>query len=494
MKQSLSQAIGQTFETKRSKYFYDTYSNAVFEVSPLVFDVLGALSLSTAQDRQNAISSLAQQWGCNEVQSTLDEIRSQASIGVFLGPMPEEFGTQKDNEEKHTRRAPRELLLEITEMCNLQCSYCCFSAKFCDARANSTRNMNEETAIAAIDNYFQRPFDDDTTPTITFYGGEPLLRLDLILRCMEYARQKNDRCEFTMTTNGVLLTLDVFKKLLPFKPIITVSVDGPESIHDRERKTITNHGSHRKVISNLQAIWKLDPFFFTNSIRTSTVISELDDITTVSNYFSRNRILSNIKKVHCGVVEQTGISDHYYNNSLALFEKNAIKAKSRYLRALKDHKLSRVRIEQALFVSGQLGKVLRRSRAPIPRKWTFTNLCETGTKCITVSVQGNYRQCEKTDRLPLLGSVHRGLEQEALRKMEDDFLKLSGPCRSCWALRLCTVCYAQIYSLQNGQVSLSPEIKQTACHECKTRTKAALSLYQEIFEINPKLLQNIKSS
>ena len=80
---------------------------------------------------------------------------------------------------------------------------------------------------------------------LTFYGGEPLLRADLIERIVCEAPVQR----FMMQTNGVLLDRlhpDIINRF----STILVSLDGRESLTDANRGT----GTYRKVIENIKKI------------------------------------------------------------------------------------------------------------------------------------------------------------------------------------------------------------------------------------------------
>ena len=49
---------------------------------------------------------------------------------------------------------PKRFVLEVTESCNLRCKYC-FNTIGDGNRVHTSRQMDEETAFAAIDYYFK---------------------------------------------------------------------------------------------------------------------------------------------------------------------------------------------------------------------------------------------------------------------------------------------------------------------------------------------------
>jgi len=89
---------------------------------------------------------------------------------------------------------------------------------------------------------------------VSFYGGEPLLNPDLITKCMDYTLKKAEGklVSFHVTTNGSLLTDEIIEALLKSNSKITVSLDGPKEIQDKNRKTICGEGTFDLVFDNIK--------------------------------------------------------------------------------------------------------------------------------------------------------------------------------------------------------------------------------------------------
>ena len=70
-------------------------------------------------------------------------------------------------------------ILELTRDCNFRCSYCCYSGKYDGARSHSSVAMTKSTIDEAI-HFIANARAKDKGLNIVFYGGEPLLRFNLI--------------------------------------------------------------------------------------------------------------------------------------------------------------------------------------------------------------------------------------------------------------------------------------------------------------------------
>ena len=110
--------------------------------------------------------------------------------------------------------------LSITEQCNLRCSYCYFR----ETHAKRCAVMSDEVMEASIRLAVKRSIEtQDAFLNITFFGGEPLLRMDFIKKTVKFAKKlvkqnasklkKDLKFMFSLDTNGTLLTEEIIKYL-----------------------------------------------------------------------------------------------------------------------------------------------------------------------------------------------------------------------------------------------------------------------------------------
>ncbi|MCL1913102.1 MAG: radical SAM protein [Eubacteriaceae bacterium] len=132
--------------------------------------------------------------------------RDKVSMGAWLGSLPE----IKDGENlrcpggcagcsEHLQGVCC-VLLEVTQSCNLQCSFC-----FANGGAPDPPAV-DEPSVASLMHAIDKILDTDDKPLIQFSGGEPTLRDDLP-ELVSYARAR--RCRYTqINTNGLRLADD----------------------------------------------------------------------------------------------------------------------------------------------------------------------------------------------------------------------------------------------------------------------------------------------
>lgn len=119
----------------------------------------------------------------------------------------------------------------LTHNCNLRCHYCYSGQK-------SEKSMDTEKADQAIDFVLAEASKMQISQLdIIFFGGEPLLKQDLIYYiCDRFAKLAPDlKVTFSLSTNGTLLNSFNIQKLIEKEIYISISIDGPPYIQDKQR-------------------------------------------------------------------------------------------------------------------------------------------------------------------------------------------------------------------------------------------------------------------
>lgn len=153
-----------------------------------------------------------------------------------------------------TGRAPRpwgetdSLCLYVAHDCNLDCTYC-YNHRGRDTHPGLM--MDPKVAEAAFRRFFVAPGRDYA---VAFYGGEPLLNFRAIKAIVALGRrleaERHIRIAFSITTNGTLLNREIENFLHKEFLSITVSVDGPQDIHDLHRQG-RKGGSYARIMANM---------------------------------------------------------------------------------------------------------------------------------------------------------------------------------------------------------------------------------------------------
>jgi uncharacterized protein len=145
--------------------------------------------------------------------------------------------------------------LNLTQQCNLACSYC-FNGK------KSNERMSFETAVKCVDFILKETAEANINRLngkqrkceIQFWGGEPLLEWEMIKDITLYAentKYKDVIVIFNGTTNGVLLTEEKFDFMSEHQISFMVSLDGSPNTHNYYRKFYDGRDSQEIVIGNI---------------------------------------------------------------------------------------------------------------------------------------------------------------------------------------------------------------------------------------------------
>ncbi|MBT7705865.1 TIGR04084 family radical SAM/SPASM domain-containing protein [archaeon] len=135
----------------------------------------------------------------------------------------------------------------LTEKCNLKCKYC--YEKGLEEFDNGLDKKFEfdftEPCESKVDLKKLRKFlERDSEPVLIFYGGEPLMKIDLIKDIIDELSDLN--IKFRMQTNGMLLDHLPMKYLNKIGKML-VSIDGGCKVTDKYR----GRGVYSRVIKNI---------------------------------------------------------------------------------------------------------------------------------------------------------------------------------------------------------------------------------------------------
>ena len=93
---------------------------------------------------------------------------------------------------------------------------------------------------------------------VVLHGGEPLLlgvvKLRDVLRTLRAKLPKE--CPIGLQTNGILITEEILEVCSETRTTVSVSIDGPRRIHDKDRVGHNGQGTYEKVINGLEILRK----------------------------------------------------------------------------------------------------------------------------------------------------------------------------------------------------------------------------------------------
>ena len=150
------------------------------------------------------------------------------------------------------------LVLNITNQCNLACTYCYeFGADKIATPQGKPKYMGLETAKASVD-FLLAQSAARKSVHITFFGGETLMNYPLLKEVVLYADAQGAAAgkavSYSLTTNATLLTPEIIAFLSDHAIGVTVSMDGPPDLQDKRRVYRSGKGSYAVIEPRLRAL------------------------------------------------------------------------------------------------------------------------------------------------------------------------------------------------------------------------------------------------
>ena len=99
--------------------------------------------------------------------------------------------------ENQLLRNRAQITLELTEKCNMRCKYCIYQEGQGGYREFGNHDMTFEVAKLAIDDLIEHS-QDEKVIFVSFYGGEPLLKFDLLKQCIDYCETIKGKIYLTL--------------------------------------------------------------------------------------------------------------------------------------------------------------------------------------------------------------------------------------------------------------------------------------------------------
>ncbi len=148
------------------------------------------------------------------------------------------------------------ILLKVASQCNINCSYCYVYNMGDDSWADMPNFISQDTTKAVSKELKELLVNQQRSFAIVLHGGEPLLlgprRLEALLCSLRTAIPEH-YC-ISIQTNGMLISDKILDLCSKFKTSISVSLDGPEIIHNANRVGHHGEGTFHRVIEGIEKL------------------------------------------------------------------------------------------------------------------------------------------------------------------------------------------------------------------------------------------------
>lgn len=368
------------------------------------------------------------------------------------------------------------VVLNVNTGCNLSCTYC---YKEDLDTPDKSRRMSLETAKQSIELMLAES-PHEKRFSVVFFGGEPLSNIKLIRAVVDYCEtrfaQLGKQVDFVMTTNATLLTDEIVDWLDAHRFGLSISMDGPEAIHDRNRRTVGGKGTYRTVSDKARKL--------------------------LARYTARP-VGARVTLTH-GTIEVERIWDHLFNE-LGFAEVGFAPVTSGDIDTFN---LSVDELHEVFAGFRRLGERYL-SEALQGRATGFSNLhqlitdlhegqrkalpCGAGLKMLAVDHEGGLNLCHRFtgSSLPTFGDVKTGIEKQALGEFLDQRLDRTGTgCETCRIRNFCAGgCYHESYA--RYQDPIHPTYHY--CELMRDWVDFGIGVYSEIMARNPSFIDRFIS-
>ena len=235
------------FVRKGKPYYFtwDIEGGSLFGIDLPVFLLLKK-QFETLTEEENAQYLALTEAEIAEAQAEIDAVIAE---GLLNTPTPEI--------EYHKREEIKALCIHICHDCNLKCTYCFAS----EGTYNTAHDyITADTGKKAID-FLVSHSGNRKNLEVDFFGGEPLLNMDVVKEIVDYGRTAcaaaSKTISYTMTTNCILLDEKTREYLDKEMENVVLSIDGRACVHDRVRKSKNGKDTHAIVLKNALAMAQL---------------------------------------------------------------------------------------------------------------------------------------------------------------------------------------------------------------------------------------------
>lgn len=365
-----------------------------------------------------------------------------------------EAAYQEDSLNKHyTVHGFRELILKTTNQCNMRCKYCIYSDYYPHTISYSDNKMSWRIAKKAIDSYFKyflatNEVNRQRSPTIAFYGGEPLLGFDIIKKTIEYVGSTFSEysTHYTVTTNGLLLCDEEIASFLKENDVwIIVSIDGTKENHDRYRLALGQKLTYDTILTAINSY-----FAQYNNIFSVCCYDFKSDLDLLVKFYEQNDRSHGGTFPHLLRVSRINpLFSTFYKDISQKTVKGYLLQENRWRKVYLD---CMIRGEKPpLFVSCLFSQeylqIHERTKFLYGSEFYSapSGACVPGDK-LCIETDGSYQICEKVCSAGLeFGSVATGLDHDRIFRIIDKYnILLQEHCSQCPVSRVCSLCYSLV--------------------------------------------------
>lgn len=394
----------------------------------------------------------------------------------------------------------KQFVIEVTDDCNLACKYCGYRELYqnYDVRTGKKQSFNRvRILLDYLSNIWKSSYNLSYKNSITigFYGGEPLLGMNVIKQTIAYIESldlENFEFHYNMTTNAMLLDryMDYLKEN---KVTLLISLDGNEH-HHAYRVTKNGKSSFQKIISNIKKIRDKYPEYFEKHINFNAVLHNKNSFQEVHDFifeeFGKHPRISELTTVGISKEKKEEFFE-MFQAKLDSADKQIIDNNSGIDSLINNPKIALFNNFISCFTGNTYNYI--EQLFPSEKEYSYypTGTCQPFEKKIFLTVNGKILPCEKIGQERALGYVTKEsveLDFEAISNMYSElYSKIAGLCKNCFNWNNCGQCMLLLTEEKNKLKCLGFLSKENA----KPYLSKNMSLIEENTFLQEKLVEEI---
>ncbi len=174
--------------------------------------------------------------------------------GFFNHEFTDEISGHDDLNDISTNQVIENLVVNISNDCNLRCLYCFANT----GTYNGMRDLMDSATAERTLEWFVRQSKGKDKLNLHFFGGEPLMNVDLVNFMADYAHKLEKKYEkkifLNICTNGTILNKNIINTIKKYTMGVQISIDGPRFLHDKFRPYPQGAGSYDKISKNVNKL------------------------------------------------------------------------------------------------------------------------------------------------------------------------------------------------------------------------------------------------
>ncbi len=437
----------------------DVCSGSVHVVDDLVYDIIEVFEGRSKEEVAAKLKEEGKEYKEEDIYSAYGDVQSLVDAEQLF---TEDIFQTEILDFKKRKTVVKALCLNVSHDCNLACKYCfAGQGEYHGDRALMSYEVGKQALDFLVANSGSRK-----NLEVDFFGGEPLMNLDVVKQLVEYGRsieeEKGKKFRFTLTTNGVLLDDDFVEYANKELKNVVLSIDGRKEVNDRMRPTRNGKGSYDIIMPKFKEFAKKRQGEY--YIRGTFTHNNLDFCDDVVNFIEEGFKEISMEPVVAAPEEP-----------YAIREEDVPVIKEQY------DKLAKILVDKA-----KEGKPVNFFHFNIdlaggPCVYKRLSGCGSGTEYLAVTPWGDLYPCHQFVGQEdfKLGDVWHGIDNEKIvEEFKCNNVYAKDKCKNCFARFYCSGgCAANAYQFHNKILEaydIGCELEQKRI-ECALMMKAALS-------------------